>query len=113
MLVLNSKPSRKSSMSLAIPYDSITDWSQTNGNIASQLGCCVRSVRNARNARGLPKALDKSKRSWLKEKLPLISDRAWRQNSNLSIAHILNCSKSAVRVFRLNYYKPVYERKTK
>ena len=37
-------------------FDTITDWNQTNEAIAKQFGCCDRTVRNARRARGLPRA---------------------------------------------------------
>ena len=96
-----------------VDFSSITDWNQTNEAIATQLGCCEKTVRSARRARGLPRAPDKTKRTELKEKLPQISDRAWKQHSNLDIALILKCSKSAVRVFRMTHNKPVYERKRK
>jgi hypothetical protein len=94
-----------------VDFSSITDWNQTNEAIATQLGCCDKTVRSARRARGLPRAPDKAKRSALKEKLPQISDRAWKRHSNLDIALILKCSKSAVRVFRMTHNKPAYERK--
>jgi len=95
----------------AVDFSSVTDWNQTNEVISKQLGCCEKTVRNARRARGLPRAPDKPIRTELKEKLPQISDRAWRTHSNLDIALIVRCSKSAVRVFRITHNKPKYERK--
>jgi hypothetical protein len=94
-----------------VDFSSITDWNQTNEAIADQVGCCEKTVRNERRARGLPRAPDKPIRTELKEKLPQISDRAWRTHSNLDIALIVRCSKSAVRVFRITHNKPKYERK--
>lgn len=94
-----------------VDFSGITDWTQTNEAIAGQLQCCEKTVRKARRERGLPRAPDKTIRTELKEKLPQISDRAWKQYSNVDIAHIIKCSKSAVRVFRTKHNKPVYERK--
>lgn len=94
-----------------VDFSSITDWTQTNDAIAEQLQCCTKTVRSARRARGLPRAPDKTIRTELKEKLPRIRDRAWKTYSNLDIALILKCSKSAVRVFRTKHNKPKYERK--
>jgi DNA-binding NarL/FixJ family response regulator len=95
----------------AVDFSSVTDWNQTNEAIAKQLNCCDKTVRNARRARGLPRAPDKTIRTELKEKLPQINDKAWRTHSNEAIASILKCSKSAVRVFRTLNSKPQYERK--
>lgn len=89
-------------------FDTITDWNQTNEAIASQLGCCDRTVRNARRARGLPRAPDRIIRSILKEQLLQISLRSWRTHSNREIACILHCSTTAVRLFRITNNKPKY-----
>lgn len=87
-------------------FDTITDWNQTNEAIAAQIGCCDRTVRNARRARGLPRAPDKAKRSILKEQLLQIGSRGWRTYSNREIAYILKCSITAVRLFRITNNKP-------
>jgi len=92
-------------------FDTITDWNQTNEAIASQLGCCDRTVRNARRARGLPRAPDKKIYSLLKERMAEICDAAWRRNSNVAIATILRCSITAVRLFRISNNKPKHIRK--
>lgn len=92
-------------------FSSVTDWNQTNEAIAAQLGCCEKTVSTERRARGLPRAPDKTRRSFLKEHLPQISDRAWATHSNEAIAKILKCSESAVQVYRLHHFKPRYERK--
>lgn len=94
-----------------VDFSSITDWNQPNEAIADQVGCCEKTVRNERRARGLPRAPDKPIRTELKEKLPQINDKSWRTHSNEAIASILKCSKSAVRVFRTLNNKPRYERK--
>lgn len=87
-------------------FDTITDWNQTNEAIAKQFGCCDRTVRNARRARGLPRAPDKAKLSILREQLLQISLRAWRTHSDREIAYILKCSITAVRLFRITHNKP-------
>lgn len=87
-------------------FDAITDWNQTNEAIAKQFGCCDRTVRNARRARGLPRAPDKARRSILKEQLLQISLRAWRTHSNREIAYILKCSIATVSLFRASNNKP-------
>jgi len=94
-----------------IDFSGITDWDQTNEAIATQLGCCDKSVRTARRARGLPRAPDKAKRSILKAKLPQIGDKAWRIYNNHQIAQILRCSVTAVRVYRVTNGKPTQTRK--
>jgi hypothetical protein len=94
-----------------IDFSGITNWDQTNEAIAMQLGCCDKTVRTARRARGLPRAPDKAKRSILKERLPRISDTAWKEYGNHHIARILGCSVSAVRVFRVTNGKPAQTRK--
>jgi len=94
-----------------IDFSGITNWDQTNEAIARQLGCCEKSVRTARRARGLPRAPDKAKRSILKAKLPQIGDKAWMTCNNHQIARILGCSVSAVRVYRVTNGKPTQTRK--
>ena len=91
-----------------IDFSGITDWNQTNEAIAKQLGCCDKTVRNARRVRGLPRAPDKAKRSVLRAKFPQICDRAWQIYNNHEIARILNCSVTAVRVYRVTNGKPTY-----
>lgn len=87
-------------------FDAITDWNQTNEAIAKQFGCCERTVRNARRARGLPRAPDKAKRSILKERLSQINNEAWMAYNNHQIARVLECSVTAVRLFRTTNNKP-------
>ena len=87
-------------------FDTITDWNQTNEAIAKQFGCCERTVRNARRARGLPRAPDKARRSILREQLLQIGLRGWRTYSNREIAYILKCSIAAVHLFRTTNNKP-------
>lgn len=93
-------------------FSIITNWHQTNEAIAEQIGCCEKTVTTARKKWGAPKAPDKTRRTFLKEHLPQISDRAWRTHSNEAIAKILKCSESAVQVYRLHHFKPRYERKS-
>jgi hypothetical protein len=92
-----------------IDFSGITNWDQTNEAIAKQLGCCDKSVRTARRARGLPKAPDKSKRSILKAKLKQVGDKAWMTYNNHQIARILKCSVTAVRMYRIIHWKPAHE----
>jgi FixJ family two-component response regulator len=92
-------------------FSIIKNWHQTNEAIAKQIGCCEKTVTTARKKWGLPRAPDKTRRSFLKEHLPQISDRAWATHSNEAIAKILKCSESAVQVYRLHQFKPRYERK--
>lgn len=92
-------------------FSSVTDWNQPNEAIAVQLGCCEKTVRTERRARGLPRAPDKTRRTFLKMKLPQISDKAWTSHSNEAIANILKCSESAVQNFRCHHSKPKFQRK--
>jgi len=94
-----------------IDFSGITNWDQTNEAIAIQLGCCDKSVRTARRARGLPRAPDKAKRSVLRAKFPQICDKAWQIYNNHEIARILKCSVTAVRVYRVTNSKPTQTRK--
>lgn len=94
-----------------IDFSGITNWDQTNEAIAMQLGCCDKSVRTARRARGLPRAPDKANRSILKAKLCQIGDKAWATYNNHDLARILKCSVSAVRVYRVTHGKPTQTRK--
>jgi len=94
-----------------IDFSGITNWDQTNEAIATQLGCCDKSVRNARRVRGLPRAPDKAKRSVLKAKLPQIGDKAWMAYNNHDLARILKCSVTVVRVYRVTHGKPTQTRK--
>jgi len=96
-------------MSIPICFDSVTDWNQTNDQIAAQFKCHVRTVRNARRQKGLPRAPDRTIRTELKRKLPMINDKSWKTHTNQDIAYILHCSKSAVQVFRLKNNKPAFE----
>jgi hypothetical protein len=94
-----------------IDFSGITDWNQTNEAIAKQLRCCEKSVRTARRARGLPRAPDKAKCSILKERLSRIRDEAWKEYGNHHIARILDCSVTAVRMFRVTNGKPALTRR--
>ena len=91
-------------------FSIITDWHQTNEAIAKIIGCCEKTVTTARKKWGAPRAPDKTKRTFLKEKLPQIGDKAWKTFSNKHISKILRCSESAVQVYRLNNNKPKYQR---
>ena len=87
-------------------FDTITDWNQTNEAIAAQIGCCDRTVRNARRARGLPRAPARTIRTDLKEKLPRISYKAWEAFNNRQMAKVLGCSVTSIRLFRITNNKP-------